>query len=110
MNLGSSVENIVSHTNCSCYNICCFYGTILLLLSLHRISGVVLATLQYRYTTTIHKIARVVFGPDLVMLDPHETFNVLFLSGKLFQEEPVGGVTGRSQWEGLMRGVMGRGL
>jgi len=29
------------------------------------------------------KTARVVFGPDLVMLDPHETFNVLFLSGKV---------------------------
>ncbi|CAI8049167.1 Major vault protein [Geodia barretti] len=26
------------------------------------------------------KTARVVFGPDLVVLDPHETFNVLFLS------------------------------
>jgi major vault protein len=26
------------------------------------------------------KTARVVFGPDLVILNPHETFNVLFLS------------------------------
>ena len=30
-----------------------------------------------------HKTARVVFGPELVILDPHETFNVLFLSGKI---------------------------
>lgn len=29
-----------------------------------------------------NKTARVVFGPDLVILEPHETFNVLFLSGK----------------------------
>ena len=29
-----------------------------------------------------HKTARVVFGPNLVVLDPHENFNVLFLSGK----------------------------
>ena len=29
-----------------------------------------------------HKTARVVFGPNLVILEPHETFNVLFLSGK----------------------------
>lgn len=29
-----------------------------------------------------HKTARVVFGPELVVLDPHETFNVLFLSGE----------------------------
>lgn len=29
-----------------------------------------------------HKTARVVFGPELVILDPHETFNVLFLSGE----------------------------
>ena len=28
------------------------------------------------------KTARVVFGPDLVILSPHETFNVLKLSGK----------------------------
>ena len=28
------------------------------------------------------KTARVVFGPDLVILEPHETFNVLFLSGE----------------------------
>lgn len=27
-----------------------------------------------------HKTARVVFGPDLVVLGPHESFNVLFLS------------------------------
>jgi len=27
-----------------------------------------------------NKTARVVFGPDLVILEPHETFNVLFLS------------------------------
>ena len=30
------------------------------------------------------KSARVVFGPNLVILEPHETFNVLFLSGKYF--------------------------
>ena len=29
-----------------------------------------------------HKTARVVFGPNLVVLDPHENFDVLFLSGK----------------------------
>ena len=29
----------------------------------------------------MQKTARVVFGPDLVILGPHETFNVLFLSG-----------------------------
>ena len=29
-----------------------------------------------------HKTARVVFGPELVILDPHESFNVLFLSGR----------------------------
>ena len=30
----------------------------------------------------LQKTARVVFGPDLVILGPHETFNVLFLSGE----------------------------
>ena len=34
---------------------------------------------MYNY---IEKTARVVFGPDLVVLDPHENFNVLSLSGK----------------------------
>ena len=29
-----------------------------------------------------NKTARVVFGPDLVVLEPHEMFNVLFLSGE----------------------------
>ena len=28
------------------------------------------------------KTARVVFGPDLVILEPHENFNVLSLSGE----------------------------
>lgn len=32
------------------------------------------------------RTARVVFGPDLVILGPHETFNVLKLSGKLTNE------------------------
>ena len=29
----------------------------------------------------LEKTARVVFGPDLVVLNPHENFNVLSLSG-----------------------------
>ena len=33
----------------------------------------------------LQKTARVVFGPDLVILGPHETFNVLFLSGETYQ-------------------------
>ena len=32
------------------------------------------------------KTARVVFGPDLVILGPHETFNVLNLSGESCSE------------------------
>ena len=40
----------------------------------------------------LNKTARVVFGPDLVVLDPHESFNVLFLSGEL--------------WEWMGRGVV----
>ena len=31
----------------------------------------------------LEKTARVVFGPDLVILGPHENFNVLSLSGEL---------------------------
>ena len=34
---------------------------------------------MYNY---IEKTARVVFGPDLVVLNPHENFNVLSLSGE----------------------------
>ncbi len=30
----------------------------------------------------VDKTARVIFGPDLVILGPHENFNVLSLSGK----------------------------
>ena len=30
----------------------------------------------------LEKTARVVFGPDLVILGPHESFNVLSLSGE----------------------------
>ena len=33
----------------------------------------------YKYA---EKTARVVFGPDMVVLGPHEDFNVLSLSGK----------------------------
>jgi major vault protein len=36
-----------------------------------------------------HKTARVVFGPELVILDPHETFNVLFLSGEFCEHQPL---------------------
>ena len=35
---------------------------------------------MYNY---LEKTARVVFGPDLVILNPHENFNVLSLSGKI---------------------------
>ena len=35
----------------------------------------------YKYA---EKTARVVFGPDMVVLGPHEDFNVLSLSGKNF--------------------------
>uniref|UniRef100_K1PLE3 Major vault protein alpha n=1 Tax=Magallana gigas TaxID=29159 RepID=K1PLE3_MAGGI len=32
----------------------------------------------------LEKTARVVFGPDLIILGPHENFNVLSLSGPIF--------------------------
>lgn len=39
-------------------------------------------TVCYQVYNYLEKTARVVFGPDLVILGPHENFNVLSLSGE----------------------------
>lgn len=45
----------------------------------HDVNSIVCTIKVYNYQ---QKTARVVFGPDLVILGPHETFNVLKLSGE----------------------------
>ena len=52
---------------------------------MHSRSDFVLQVYNY-----LEKTARVVFGPDLVILNPHENFNVLNLSGEHWT------------WEGIM--------